>query len=185
MTNVLSEKQKMLSGQAYYALDPELLYERGSAAEKQKRLNATDPRIPADQAVHLKLLRECFHKVGQGCHVQTPVYFDYGYNIELGENVYFNAGCVLLDVCKITVGNGTLFGPNVQVYTAAHPLDPVTRSKAIEMGYPITIGKNVWIGGSAVILPGVTIGDDSVVAAGSIVTKDVPAGVVVKGNPAR
>jgi maltose O-acetyltransferase len=116
--------------------------------------------------------------------IQPPFFCDYGFNIELGERVYFNFNCVVLDVCKVRIGAFTLFGPAVQIYTATHPLDAVARRK-LESGRPITIGADCWIGGGAIILPGVTIGDRAVIGAGSVVTRDVPADVMAAGNPCR
>lgn len=110
---------------------------------------------------------------------------DYGRNIHLGRGVFMNFGCVLLDVCEIRIGDGTEIGPYVQILTADHPRDPAARASGREFGRPITIGAQVWIGGGAIILPGVTIGDGATIGAGAIVTRDVPAGATVAGNPAR
>jgi maltose O-acetyltransferase len=116
--------------------------------------------------------------------VQPPFFCDYGFNLELGERVYFNFNCVVLDVCQVRIGSFTLFGPAVQIYTATHPLGAMARRK-VESGRPISIGSDCWIGGGAIILPGVTIGDRSVIGAGSVVTRDVPADVMAAGNPCR
>jgi len=117
--------------------------------------------------------------------IRPPFYCDYGYNISVGRNTFMNFNCVILDVVQVHIGDDCQIGPNVQIYTADHPLDPEVRRSGLESGRPVTIGNNVWIGGAAIILPGVTIGDNAVVGAGSVVTRDVPAGATVVGNPAR
>jgi maltose O-acetyltransferase len=131
------------------------------------------------------LLAEHFNQVGAGAVIRPPFYCDYGYNISVGRNTFMNFNCVILDVVQVRIGDDCQIGPNVQIYTADHPLDPEVRRSGLESGRPVTIGNNVWIGGAAIILPGVTIGDNAVVGAGSVVTRDVPAGATVVGNPAR
>jgi maltose O-acetyltransferase len=131
------------------------------------------------------LLAEQFGAVGEGAVIRPPFHCDYGYNIHLGKDVFLNFNCVILDVVKVTIGDGTQIGPAVQIYTADHPRDPAQRKAGLETGRPVSIGRNVWIGGGAIILPGVTIGDDAVIGAGSVVTRDVPAGATAVGNPAR
>jgi len=122
---------------------------------------------------------------GEGVVLRAPFYCDYGYNISVGRNTFMNFNCVILDVLPVHIGEDCQIGPNVQIYTADHPLDPQLRRTGLESGRPVSIGNNVWIGGGAIILPGVCIGDDAVVGAGSVVTRDVPAGATVVGNPAR
>lgn len=131
------------------------------------------------------MLREVFGAVGEGVHIRPPFHCDYGYNIRLGDSVFLNFGCVILDVVAVTIGHGTQIGSGVQILTADHPRDPELRRRMLEFGRPITIGANVWIGAGAIILPGVTIGDDAIVGAGSVVTRDVPTGATVMGSPAR
>ncbi len=116
--------------------------------------------------------------------MQPPFFCDYGSNIELGERVFFNFNCVVLDVCRVKVGSFTLFGPAVQIYTAMHPFDAQLRRRE-EYGKPVEIGSDVWVGGGAIILPGIRIGDRAVIGAGSVVTRDVPAGMFAAGNPCR
>src|SRR5690554_6849651 len=111
--------------------------------------------------------------------MEPNIRFDYGYNTHVGENVFANFDCIILDVCEVRFDDNCMLGPNVQIYTATHPIHPIERNSGLEFGKPIKIGNNVWVGGSAVILPGVTIGDNVVIAAGAVVTKDVPANVVV------
>ncbi|KIZ32991.1 sugar O-acetyltransferase, partial [Stutzerimonas stutzeri] len=122
---------------------------------------------------------------GAGAVIRPPFHCDYGYNIHLGEGAFLNFNCVILDVVAVHIGAGAQIGPAVQLYTADHPRDPEARRSGVEFGRPIRIGKNVWIGGGAIILPGVTVGDDAVIGAGSVVTRDVPASATVVGNPAR
>ena len=122
---------------------------------------------------------------GEGAEIRPPFFCDYGFNIALGAGVFLNFNCVILDVVGVGIGEGTQIGPAVQIYTADHPRDPAQRRAGLELGRPVEIGRNVWIGGGAIILPGVTIGDDAVVGAGSVVTRDVAAGEKVAGNPAR
>jgi maltose O-acetyltransferase len=142
-------------------------------------LNATRER---DQELRRRILRELFGRGGESVWMQPPFYCDYGANILLGERVFFNFNCVVLDVCRVTVGDFTMFGPAVQIYTATHPLDAALRRKQ-EFGKPITIGSDVWVGGGAILCPGVTIGDRTVIGAGSVVTRDIPEGVFAAGNP--
>ncbi|WP_146585895.1 sugar O-acetyltransferase [Puniceibacterium confluentis] len=175
-----SEKQKMIGGELYLAGDPELVAERKRAQGLMRDYNQT---IFGDDA-RKDLLPQLFAKA-EGVAVRAPVYVDYGYNITLGRDVFVNYGCVFLDVCAITIGEKTAIGPYVQILTADHPRDGATRDAGLEFGRPVTIGRNVWIGGGAVILPGVSIGDDAIIGAGSVVTRDVPAGVTVAGSPAR
>ena len=176
-----TEKQKMLAGGLYRADDPELVADNRRIGEWIARFNATTAR-PEDREA---LLREAFGHVGREVTIRPPFHCDYGYNISLGDGVFLNFNCVILDVVAVTIGNGTQIGPGVQILTADHPRDPQARRAMLEFGRPIWIGRNVWIGGGAIILPGVTIGDDAIIGAGSVVTRDVPAGSTAVGNPAR
>jgi Acetyltransferase (isoleucine patch superfamily) len=177
-----TEKEKMLSGELYDALDAELSADRLKTRLLIKELN--DSRED-DTAGRQRILSELLPHAGTGLWLQPPFYCDYGYNIKTGEKVFFNFNCVVLDVMEVNIGSRTLFGPNVQVYTATHPLDAKERATGLEYAKPITIGEDVWIGGSAVICPGVTIGDRAVIGAGSVVTKDIPADVFAAGNPCK
>jgi maltose O-acetyltransferase len=138
-----------------------------------------------DAELRREILSGWLGGLGHDVVIRTPFSCDYGYNIILGDGVFLNYGCVLLDVCTIEIGAGTQIGPQVQIYAADHPRDPAVRRQGLENGRPVAVGRNVWIGGAAIILPGVTIGDDAIVGAGSVVTKPVPAGATVVGNPAR
>jgi maltose O-acetyltransferase len=176
-----SEKEKMLAGELYDPLDAELVEVRERARNLCHDLNATRE---CDQAERRRILVELFGRGGDSVWMQPPFFCDYGSNILLGERVFFNFNCVVLDVCPVRIGDFTLFGPAVQIYTATHPLNAELRRKQ-ELGKPIEIGSDVWVGGGAIICPGVTIGPKSVIGAGSVVTKDIPEGVVAAGNPCR
>ena len=171
----------MLAGELYDPFDPELVAGRERARDLCQTLNATRE---ADQVARRGILRELFGAGGDTVWMQPPFFCDYGVNIELGERVFFNFNCVVLDVCPVRIGDYTLFGPAVQIYTPVHPLDAALRRRE-EYGKPVTIGSDVWVGGGAIILPGVSIGSRSVIGAGSVVTRDVPDGVFAAGNPCR
>ncbi len=178
----LSEKQKMLAGELYRPGDPELQADQAEAKAWMVRYNAALAETPA---VRRSLLRELLGSVGSGAVIRPPFHCDYGYNIHLGDEVFLNFNCVILDVVEVRIGNGTQIGPAVQLYAADHPREAEARRRGAEFGRPVATGEHVWIGGGAIILPGVTIGDDAVIGAGSVVTRDVPAGATVVGNPAR
>jgi maltose O-acetyltransferase len=177
-----SEKQKMLAGELYRAGDPEIQADAAATKAWLTRFNASLAAPPAEGRA---LLMERFAEVGEGAVIRPPFFCDYGFNIRLGANVFLNFNCVILDVVEVTIGEGTQIGPAVQIYTADHPRDPGARRDGLEFGRPVRIGRNVWIGGGAIILPGVVVGDDAVIGAGSIVVRDVPQGATVAGNPAR
>jgi maltose O-acetyltransferase len=177
-----TEKKKMLAGELYNALDEQLSEERLMARLLIKALNDTREDQPGERN---RILKELLPNAGEGLWLQPPFYCDYGYNITLGKNVFFNFNCVILDVAQVIIGSRTLFGPNVQIYTATHPINYKERASGLEFARPITIGEDVWVGGSAVICPGVKIGDRSVIGAGSVVTRDIPDDVFAAGNPCR
>ncbi|GAA0361226.1 maltose O-acetyltransferase [Bacillus horti] len=177
-----TEKEKMLAGELYIAADPELRKESLRARELTRKFNQS---IETDQELRLQILKELFGSTGQNIYIEPTFRCDYGYNIHVGENFFANFDCVILDVCKVTIGDHCMLAPGVHIYTATHPLDPIVRASGAEYGKPVTIGNYVWIGGRAVINPGVTIGNNVVIASGAVVTKDVPDNVVVGGNPAR
>jgi maltose O-acetyltransferase len=171
----------MLAGALYDPLDPELVAGRERARDLCQALNATrEGEVDARRAI----LRELFGRGGDTVWMQPPFFCDYGTNIELGERVFFNFNCVVLDVCRVRIGDYTLFGPGVQILTAVHPMNAELRRRE-EYGKPIEIGADVWVGGAALILPGVRIGSRTVIGAGSVVTRDVPDGVFAAGNPCR
>lgn len=179
---VRSEKEKMLAGELYNASSPEIQADLMATGLWLRRYNDALGQSPAYWHV---LLSERLAGVGTGAVIRPPFYCDYGFNIRLGANVFLNFNCVILDVVEVTIGEGTQIGPAVQIYTADHPRDPEQRRAGLEFGRPVRIGRHAWIGGGAIILPGVTVGDNAVIGAGSVVTRDVPNGATVVGNPAR
>jgi len=178
---MLTERQKMIAGELYDPMDPELVTGRDRARDLCQDLYATR-ESQADE--RRRILRELFGKGGDTVWMQPPFFCDYGSNIELGERVFFNFNCVVLDVCPIRIGSYTLFGPAVQIYTPMHPMNAEQR-RLKEFGKPIEIGSDVWVGGGAIILPGVTIGSRTVIGAGSVVSRSIPDGVFAAGNPCR
>lgn len=176
-----TEKEKMLAGELYRP-DAELGAEQAAAKAWMVRYNAALALPLSDRHA---LLRERLGRVGKDAVIRPPFFCDYGYNISLGDGVFLNFNCIILDVVEVTIGDRTQIGPAVQIYAADHPRDPETRRAGLEFGRPVRIGSDVWIGGGAILLPGVTVGDGAVIGAGSVVTRDVAAGVTVAGNPAR
>ncbi len=179
---ILSEKEKMLAGALYNASDPQVAREHKHARMLCMRFNQLLPDQAQDKNA---ILDELLGRYGTNLTIQPPFYCDFGSNIYLGDSVYFNYNCIILDVNKVKIGDRVLVGPGVQFYSATHPVEWDIRSSGLELGKPIKIGSDVWIGGGAIILPGVTIGDKTVIGAGSVVTKDLPEKVVAAGNPCR
>ena len=171
----------MLSGNYYNAGDEELVRERNYARNLTFEFNHTRPN---EKEKRQQILKQLLNSKGW-FHIEAPFNCDYGYNIEIGENFYANFGCIILDVNKVKIGNNVLLAPNVQIYTAAHPIDPTERLTGKEYAKPIVIGNNVWVGGGTIICPGVKIGDNVTIGAGSVVTKDIPDNVIAVGNPCR
>ncbi|HEX2456149.1 MAG TPA: sugar O-acetyltransferase [Vicinamibacterales bacterium] len=176
-----SERQKMVAGETYDPFDPELVAARTHARDLCQALNSSSED---QQDERRRILRALFGTGGDTVWMQPPFFCDYGSNIELGERVFFNFNCVVLDVCPVRIGDFSLFGPAVQIYTPLHPLDAEQRRRE-EFGKPVEIGSDVWVGGGAIILPGVRIGSRAVIGAGSVVTRDVPGGVLAAGNPCK
>lgn len=176
-----SERDKMLAGDLYDPRDEALSQARERARDVLQALNLTRE---SETEKRRQLLATLFGAGGDTVWVQPPFYCDYGSQIELGEKCFFNFNCVILDVCSVTIGDFSLFGPGVQIYTATHPLNALQRRSA-EFGKPVHIGSDVWVGGGAIICPGVRIGDRAVIGAGSVVTRDIPADVMAAGNPCR
>ena len=180
MTEFKTEKEKMIAGELYFANDPELVADRMFARSQSQIINQAE-----SAELRSQLLKETFGRTGKKIYMEPVINFDYGYNIFVGENFYANFNCTFLDVSTIEIGDNCMFAPNVQLYTATHPLHPVKRNSGLEYAKPIKIGNNVWLGGGVIVTPGVTLGDNVVVGAGSVVTKSFPDNVVIAGNPAR
>lgn len=179
----MTPKEKMLSGELYLPNDENIMKEQLDCLEKLYDYNLTRPH---DSEKREKLLREMFAEIGEGCYIEPPLHANWGgKNCHFGKNVYCNFNLTLVDDIDIYVGDCTMFGPNVTVATAGHPIMPELREKGFQYNVPVHIGKNCWIGAGALIMPGVTIGDNVVIGAGSVVTRDIPSNVVAFGNPCR
>ncbi|MEO0702118.1 MAG: sugar O-acetyltransferase [Pseudomonadota bacterium] len=178
----MTEKDKMISGALYRPGDPELVADRRRAQKLMQQYNAT---IVGDDTVRGPILNELLGRYGVGSGLRAPFYVDYGYNIHLGNHVFLNYGCTILDVCPVHIGEMTQIGPMSQIIAADHPRDAASRDAGLENGKPVTIGRNAWIGGNVMILPGVTVGNNAIIGAGAVVTRDVAPGATVVGNPAR
>lgn len=166
---------------AYFS-DESVISEQLETKKAVKEYNAV---MPFDMKKGMDCIARTGIKHKENIYFEPPFHCEYGNHIEVGENFYANVNCIMLDVGKITIGDNVLFGPNVSIYTAGHPIHPESRNSGYEYGIPLTIGSNVWIGGSCVILPGVSIGNNVVIGAGSVVTKDIPDNVCAAGNPCR
>ncbi|MHB1134174.1 MAG: sugar O-acetyltransferase [Chloroflexota bacterium] len=176
------QKERMLAGELYIFDDPDLFAENQRALALIERFNASPAAASEARAA---LLRELLGSIGAGSEIRSPLYCDYGKYISIGSGTFINFGAVLLDEAPITIGDDCQIGPNVQLLTPTHPLEPEPRREKWEAAKPIALGNNVWLGGGVIVCPGVTIGENTVVGAGSVVTKDLPANVVAVGNPAR
>ena len=172
----------MHDGRLYFCNDEELMREQLQCLERLYDFNATRP---SEQAKRSEMLRELLAEVGDNCYIEPPFHANWGIHTHFGNNVYANFNLTMVDDADIFVGDNVMFGPNVTVATAGHPVDPDLRRKVAQFNIPVHIGDNVWIGAGSVILPGITIGENSVIGAGSVVTRDVPANVVAVGNPCR
>lgn len=172
----------MLAGELYEAWDEDLVRRRAKARKLTARYNATQQE---DADLRATILRELLGRCGERVWIEPPFYCDYGENIELESGVYLNFGCVMLDCAPIRLARNVFVGPSVQFYAASHPLDARERIKGPELAAPITIGENVWLGGGVILCPGVTVGANTTIGAGSVVTRDIPSGVLAVGNPCR
>jgi maltose O-acetyltransferase len=177
-----SMRERMLAGELYIALDPELGTIQRRAQQLLYTFNLSHPDAAAERQ---SLIQDLFGELGANSEVKPPFQCDYGCHILAGEHLFVNYDCVILDCATVRFGDRVLVGPKVQIYTATHPLDPAQRRDGWEYAQPVTIGSDVWIGGGAIICPGVTLGEGSTIGAGSVVTRDIPAGVVAAGNPCR
>jgi maltose O-acetyltransferase len=175
------QKERMLRGELYLARDPELEADSRRCTELLARFND----LHADDAERTGALAELLGSLGEGAMIRPPLQMDYGYQTTIGPRTFINVGAVILDVGRVSIGADVQVGPNVQLLTPTHPLDPEVRRTGLEAAEPITIEDNVWLGGGVIVCPGVTIGRDTVVGAGAVVTKDLPSGVLAAGNPAR
>lgn len=178
----MREKEKMLNQQYYISWDKELVAEREGVKDLLFLFNNTKPSLRHERN---EIVKNLFRYVGKNPWIESPFNCDYGYNISVGDNFYANTHCTILDCAMVTIGNDVLIGPNVSFYTPNHAMDAGERKEGYERALPITIGDNVWIGGSVTITPGVTIGDNSIIGAGSVVTRDIPADVIAAGVPCR
>lgn len=178
----MTEKEKMLSGKLYYGMDEELFSLRQNAKRVLFEYNNTNPDF-IDKSK--ELLKTIIPKIGNDFFMEPPFRCDYGLNIEIGDYFYSNYNLTILDCARVKIGNHVMFGPNVSIFTAGHPVDKDMRNKELEYAFGITIGNDVWIGGNTTILPGVTIGDNVVIGAGSVITKDIDSNVVAFGNPCK
>ena len=182
MTTQRTMRERMLAGELYLAEDPELAAEAARAQRLSHRFNTTDP---ADDAALRAVLEELLGAIGKDTVLRPPIRFDYGYQTTVGARTFANWGLICADVARVTIGDDVQIGPNVQLLTPTHPVEPGPRRDKWEAAEPITIGDNVWLGGGVIVCPGVTIGENTVVGAGAVVVKDLPANVLAVGNPAR
>ena len=178
----MNQKERMLAGLPYKAWLDGLREER---MENKLKIHEYNLIRPDDKKKMKEMIKNILGKTGEDVCVEQPFRCDYGKNIEVGNNFFANYNCVILDVAKVTIGKNVMFAPNVSIYTAGHPLHPDSRNSGYEYGIPVTIGDNVWVGGSVVINPGVKIGNNVVIGSGSVVTKDIPDNVIAVGNPCR
>lgn len=178
----MTEKEKRDQGLLYLSMDEELTKERQHAKEQIFQLNRLSPLQEQEKKL---IFRQLFGRVGSKFWIETPFYCDYGYLISIGENFYANHNCIILDCAPVIIGDDVMFGPNVSLFGAGHPLNPTERTQGLEYAKPIVIGNRVWIGGNVSVMPGVTIGEGCVIGAGSVVTKDIPPYTVAVGNPCR
>ncbi len=179
----MTDREKLHSGKVYYPSGEEIMTEQLGYLDKLYDFNMTRP---SQLDLREKLLKEMFAEIGENCYIEPPFHANWGgHHVHFGNNVYANFGLTMVDDTHIFVGDCTMFGPNVVVATAGHPINPELRAKAYQYNMPVRIGKNCWIGAGALIMPGVTIGDNTVIGAGSVVTKDIPSGVLAFGNPCK
>ena len=179
----MTEREKIHAGVIYQPNDPTIMEEQLGYLDLMDEYNRTPRRLQAERT---QMLKKLFAEVGENCYIESPYFANWGgHHVHLGSNVYANAGLKLVDDTHIYIGDCCMFGPNVVIATAGHPIDPELRSKGLQYNLPVHIGKNCWLGAGVIVMPGVTIGDNTVIGAGSIVTRDIPSGVVAVGNPCR
>ena len=179
----MTEREKIHSGKIYWPNDPTIMEEQLGYLDLMDEYNRTPRRL---QAERYEMLKKLFAEVGENCYVESPYFANWGgHHVHLGSNIYANAGLKLVDDTHIYIGDCTMLGPNVTIATAGHPIDPTLRARGLQYNLPVRIGRNCWMGAGVIVMPGVTIGDNTVIGAGSVVTKDIPSGVVAVGNPCK
>ncbi len=179
----MTDREKIHSGELYYPSGDEIMNEQLSYVNKQYDFNMTRP---TELEKRERMLKEMFAEIGEGCYIEPPLHANWGgHHVHFGKGVYANFNLTLVDDTHIYVGDYTLFGPNCVIATASHPIDPELRAQAYQYNLPVHIGKNCWLGAGVIVCPGVTIGDNTIIGAGSVVTKDIPSGVVAFGNPCK
>lgn len=179
----MTDREKIHSGELYYPSGDEIMNEQLSYVNMQYDFNMTRP---TELDKREEMLKKMFAEIGDGCYIEPPLHANWGgHHVHFGKGVYANFNLTLVDDTHIYVGDYTLFGPNCVIATASHPIDPVLRQEAYQYNLPVHIGKNCWLGAGVIVCPGVTIGDNTIIGAGSVVTKDIPSGVVAFGNPCR
>ena len=179
----MTEREKIHSGKIYWPNDPTIMEEQLGYLDLMDEYNRTSRRL---QAERYEMLKKLFAEVGENCYIESPYFANWGgHHVHLGSNIYANAGLKLVDDTHIYIGDNTMLGPNVTIATAGHPIDPTLRARGLQYNLPVRIGKNCWLGAGVIVMPGITIGDNTVIGAGSVVTKDIPSGVVAVGNPCK
>ncbi|MBQ3193131.1 MAG: sugar O-acetyltransferase [Oscillospiraceae bacterium] len=179
----MTEREKIHSGEIYWPNDDSIMTEQLGYLDLMDEYNRTPRRLQKERS---EMLKKLFAEVGENCYIESPYFANWGgHHVHLGSNIYANAGLKLVDDTHIYIGDCTMLGPNVVLATAGHPIDPELRGRGLQYNLPVRIGRNCWLGASVIVMPGVTIGDNTVIGAGSIVTRDIPSGVVAVGNPCR
>lgn len=179
----MTEREKIHSGKIYWPNDPTIMEEQLGYLDLMDEYNRTPRRLQEKRA---EMLKQLFAEVGENCYIESPYFANWGgHHVHLGSNIYANAGLKLVDDTHIYIGDNTMLGPNVVLATAGHPIDPELRGRGLQYNLPVRIGRNCWLGAGVIVMPGVTIGDNTVIGAGSVVTKDIPSGVVAVGNPCK
>lgn len=178
----MTEKERMINGMLYMASDESI---QDISEGTRKLVEKFNNAVGEERKNRMDYIKKVFAHTGKNAYIEPPFYCDHGWNISVGDNFYANTGVIILDQCPVTIGNNVMLAPRVNIYCACHPIDACVRNMLYELGKPVTIGNDVWIGGNTVINPGVTIGNNVVIGSGSVVTHDIPDNVVAAGNPCR